>query len=227
MSEEKFDIKLMEEWEKTIKKTKQRINLVICGRAGAHSEYLEYFNWTGRKLRTKENGRRVYGIGLTAFGSTQPLDRIYNDKRPVIIRVPYKKRNRDTGELETKYKPEKSGEFIYGWKAIAQHLSKFVPITEDELMKLVEKYLNVPRIYFYTAYEDKGVSIHDQPKNIEQFMGFKNFWIVSSGKPIMCDTAHSDQRFQWLNDRIKKLAKANKLKGYWQIRISPIEEETI
>jgi len=223
----KFDMKLMEQWEKTIRKTKQRINMIICGRASEHAEYIEYYNWAGRLLRTKDKAKRIYGIGFTAYTGMQPLDRIYNRKTPVIRRIPYRKRNKETGEWETKYKNEATGEFIYGYRAIAKHLSKFIKISEDELKKLVAPYRDAPRIYIFSSYNEKGVSIHNQPDTIESFMGHKDFWKCSSGKPVMCNTAISGQRFLWLNQRIKQLAKKQGLKGYWEIRTAPFTEETI
>lgn len=221
----KFDMKLAEQADKEIQKTGKAIYLVVCGRGGEHNQYVEYFNWSGRLKKKKAKAKRLYGIGFCAFVGLVRLHKMFNEKRPILNKIPYQRRNKLTGKIETRFKYEPSGKFIHGWKAIAQHLSKFVSITEDELKKIVKPYRDAPRLYFFTRYEELGVSLHGQPDNIEAFMGFKNFWKCSSGKPLMCNTAISEHRFAWLNKRAQELAKQQGLKGYYQVRIAPLEED--
>lgn len=220
-------MRLAEEAEKTFKKTKQVIYLIVSGRGGESTFVKEYFNFAGRKLKTNKKSKRFYGIGLCGFTGLVRLHKMFNEKRPIVKKVSYQRRNKLTGKLETHFKYEQSGEYIYGYRAIAQFLSKFIKISEDELKKIVEPYKATPRLYFFSAYEELGISLHNQPSDVEAFMGFKNYWKCSSGKPLLANTSISEQRFLWLNERAKELAKQQGLKGYWQIRIAPFEEETI
>lgn len=223
-----FSLKSMAERDKPIEKTGQSILYVAFGRAGEHVKVIQYFNHVGQKLATDDKATKIYGFG---FCGSQPLTvnltKCFNRKQPILKRTPKQRRNRITGKLQTVYSYEKTGRFTTGWENIAKHLSKTLPITAEKVQKLAERYADSPRIIFFTRYEGElGISVHDQPKNLEDFIGFKNYWVCSSAMPPITKP-NGDQVYNWINQRIRKMAQSENLEGYWQVRVTPIERRIV
>lgn len=223
-----FSLKAMEKAEKPQEKTRQSILLIAFGRAGEHTKVIQYYNRVGQKLATDDKAKRIYGFGFCGSQPlTVPLHKTFNRKQPILKRVPKQRRNRFTGKLETVYSYEKTGKFTIGWENVAKHLSKFLSISAEEVKKLAEPYQDAPRIIFYTAYEGLyGLSVHDQPKNLEDFVGFKNYWICSSGMPPITKDDKSEV-YEKINKRIKEMAERESLEGYWQVRLTPRKREIV
>lgn len=225
---EEFDIKKALMFETKKAPITQDLVLCVFSRSGEHGEVLKYINPnTGEtRLRTgDEKGEpkptRVLGIGITSpHVMTHNMTRMANQPRAKYKIVPIRKKNPQTKKMQTYQKKELIG-YTTGYENIARHLSKFIPITTEELIELIEPLKDSQRIYFFSAYEGLGVcAIGSQPAWLESFMQVKNHWVVkgiNSIPPILM----SERRFAWLNKRLKEVQKSEveSGSGYWQVRI--------
>lgn len=222
-SKPKFDIERALEGEKRIQPITQDLVLCIFNRSGEHGERFVYYNPTSGERRTEDKSR-IFGVGITSNQiSMFNMTRMGNERRIKYKNVPIRKkiRNPITGKLEwRKYLKKEPCGFTFGYENIARHLSKFIPISAEQVEKLIEPYKDAQRVFFFTKYEGLGVCIHGQPSNIEDFMGFKNHWIVKATNNIPTELK-TERRFLWLNARLKELQKSlvEKGSGYWQVRI--------